>query len=142
MNAQLPENGIAEHKYSDRPDPEIRGLETPLKKPSVSVNGVPVSGHDIIHGIDPEQPADVLKAADIEHDGNGPDTKLQRDIHNLGHVPEENNHRTGYVHESQNKYEHAEIVIWQLDQIDTGQKTVESRDDQGHKHKKQMDEQR
>jgi hypothetical protein len=142
MNAQLPENRIAEHKDDDRPDPEIRGLKAPLKKPSVSVNGIPVSGHDIIHGIDPEQPADVLKAADIKHDGNGPDAKLQRNIHDLGHIPEENDHRAGRVYESQNKYKHAEIVIWQLDQKDTGKIAVESRDDEGYKHKEQVDEQR
>ena len=112
-----------------------------FKEPFPSINCIAISIYDINQRIKLHQNKDIfiLDHTDIPQDRCRPHANLQRNIDDLGKIPEKHHNGTGAIAHCQHQHKQAEAVIQNLDRIDRGKISVACRHNQQNPHKKQVD---
>ena len=122
-------------------NPEIHRREEILKEPFPLADCASVTVDNVNQWIQLQNKHPFgVQTVNIPQDRCSPHAYLQRNIDNLGQIPEKYHDRAGRVAQCQHKYEKAGAVINDLYRIDRPIISINSGNHQKNAHKKYMDE--
>jgi len=117
MDLQSGKRPSSDQDHQQRKDPEIQAQHGPLPEPPAGDERIPVSGYDIVHGIELEDGHPKLSemhVVEIPHDRSHPDADLQADRDDLCQIPEEDHDRARKAGHPVDHRKHAERIVRHL----------------------------
>ena len=113
-----------------------------FKEPFIPINRISITVDNIDQRIQFKQRDDlgITEHTDIPQNRGSPHPHLQRNINDLGKIPEKDHNGTGTVAHGKHQHKQAEAVIKYLQCINSRVIPVNRRHDQEHCHEKHMDE--
>ena len=111
-----------------------------FKEPFIPINRISITVDNIDQRIQFKQCDDlgITEHTNIPKNRGCPHSHLQRNINDLGKIPEENNDRAGAIAHGEHQHKQAEAVVDHLYRINTGVIAVKSSHYQQHNYKDHM----